>query len=657
MLGVIDILILVAFVIYALAAGFGSQQVASKNLEEYFLAGRSLTGWRAGISMAATQFAADTPLLFTGLLATAGIFSLWWIWTFALSFLLVGFVLGPSWRRVGVLTDAELTERRYSRTPALVLRGVKAFYFGTVFNCTVLAIVLLAATRIAEPFFLWHLWLPSWLYEPMLSLVRWIDTPLTPLVDGSPAMWIRSTNNVFSIGTIVLVTAFYSTTGGLRSVVATDLVQFAVAMLATALYAGVVLAQIGGLDMLSERLAELYTEGKLGGIQPSELLAFTPCQAKGASFSFLTLIALQWLMHMNADGTGYLAQRMMACRSEVDAKRASVVFTVAQIIFRSLFWIPIGLGLLILMPPDPGLHGTALTAEREASFVRGIAELLPTGIKGLMLTGMLAALASTVDTHLNWGSSYWSNDLYRRFLCQHWLKREPSERSLIWVARGANCVILALALVIMTQISSIQTAWKISLLFGAGMGGVLVLRWLWWRVTAVGELTAIVISLFLAPLLLLTLSNDSEVLRLLLVAGVSTAGGIVASLLGKAEDAEHLLAFYRQARPPGFWGPQRITLGEDPQAGPRHLWHTLGAVVGAALSVFCLLAGVGSWLFGSPPPRWFPWRSAWVLLLLTASGALLPLWWKHIASPPAAGQTESRRASVPSDVESSQGRE
>ena len=304
-------------------------------------------------------------------------------------------------------------------------------------------------------------------------------------------MWTRSANNLFSIGAIVLVTLFYSTTGGLRSVVTTDLLQFAIAMTATAAYAGFVIWEIGGLQAIPERLTDLYRDGGPGNIRPSEILAFTPSRAKDASLPFLAVISLQWLVQMNADGTGYLAQRSMACRSDLDAKRASVVFTVAQIFLRSLLWIPIGLGLLVLLPPDPGLGETALIAEREASFVRGIVELLPAGVKGLMLTGMLAALASTIDTHLNWGSSYWSNDIYRRIVCQYWLKREPSDRELVRVARGSNFLILAIALVLMTQISSIQTAWKISLLFGAGMGGILVLRWLWWRVTAVGEIAAI----------------------------------------------------------------------------------------------------------------------------------------------------------------------
>jgi hypothetical protein len=247
-----------------------------------------------------------------------------------------------------------------------------------------------------------------------------------------------------------------------------------------------------------------------------------------------------------------------------------------------------------------------------------------------MLTGMLAALASTVDTHLNWGASYWTNDIYRRFVCHHWLKREPSDRSLVWVARGSTLLILAIALGIMTRLSSLQAAWKISLLFGAGMGVLLVLRWLWWRLTALGEITAILVSLLLAPVLLLTLPSGSEALRLLIVAVVATAAGIAASLLTKSESTEHLLEFYQQVRPPGFWGPQRTALGEDPHEGPRHLGQTLVAVVSATLSVFFLLASVGSWLFSSPSPTWFPWRSIWILLLLAASFGLCPLWWRQV---------------------------
>ncbi|MFQ5757827.1 MAG: sodium transporter, partial [Acidiferrobacterales bacterium] len=252
----IDVVIVMTFVAYAIGSGLRSSKIASQNLEEYFLAGRSLKGWQAGVSMAATQFAADTPLLVTGLVAMGGIFALWRLWVFALAFLLLGFVLSSSWRRVNVLTDAELTEIRYGARPAAVLRGMKAIYFGTIINCTVLALVLLAATRIAEPFLLWEQWLPGWMFDPVVRLVQWVGEPLVPTtnVDGSPyilntitwklvpladspQVWLLSARNLISIVAILAVTTFYSTTGGLRSVVRTDIVQFAIMMVGTLLFA------------------------------------------------------------------------------------------------------------------------------------------------------------------------------------------------------------------------------------------------------------------------------------------------------------------------------------------------------------------------------------------------------------------------------------
>jgi len=226
-LGALDAAILVAFAIYAIASGLRARRTASTGLEEYFLAGRSLSGWKAGISMAATQFAADTPLLVTGLIATAGIFSLWRLWIYALAFLLLGFVLAPSWRRAGVLTDAELAEVRYGGSGATWLRGVKAVYFGLVFNCAVLAMVLWAAKEIAEPFLLWHAWLPEGLFGGVRAFVEGVGIPFARESASDVDVWVRSADNLISIAALVGLTLAYSTTGGLRSVVRTDLVQFA----------------------------------------------------------------------------------------------------------------------------------------------------------------------------------------------------------------------------------------------------------------------------------------------------------------------------------------------------------------------------------------------------------------------------------------------
>ncbi len=624
---ILDGLIVIAFVIYAASAGFRTRRQASVSLEEYFLAGRRLKGYQAGISMAATQFAADTPLLVTGLIATAGIFSLWRLWIYALAFLLLGFVLAPSWRRAGVLTDAQLTELRYGGRPAAVLRAFKAVYFGTVFNCTVLAMVLFAAKEIAEPFLLWDQWLPAFVFEPAKAVVQWVGVPLVRSSAGGDP-WVGSSNNLISIFAIAAVTLLYSTTGGLRSVVQTDLLQFAVMITATAAYAIWVIDRTGGLSAMARQIHDLYADGGPGGILPDQILAFTPCLAKDVTWAMLAVFALQWLVQMNADGTGYLAQRAMACESDNDAKQATVVFTVVQILLRSLLWLPIGLGLLVLFPADQSLPVDAVVAQRESTFVRGIAQLLPTGLSGLMLTAMLAALASTIDTHLNWGASYWTNDLYKRFFCQGWRKQEPSARSLVRVARLSNVLILVVGLAIMTQLDSIQVAWQISLLLGSGMGVMLVLRWVWWRVNAWGELAALATSTLMAPVLLYGVSDEHEAMRLLLMALASTAAGIGASLAGGPERPDRLRAFYTRARPPGFWTPVAMSVGDEPSGGPRSLGRGLAAMTVGAFSIFCLLTGLGSLIASSPPPHFLPIRWLWITALLMTGTVLIPVWWR-----------------------------
>lgn len=140
------------FIVYSVASGFASKDKASANLEEYFLAGKSIKGWKAGLSMAATQYAADTPLLVAGLICTGGIFMIWRLWIYGIAFLMMGILMSALWRRANVLTDAELTAIRYSGRGVMPLRILKAVYYGTIINCTVMAMVLVAAAGLPKSF-------------------------------------------------------------------------------------------------------------------------------------------------------------------------------------------------------------------------------------------------------------------------------------------------------------------------------------------------------------------------------------------------------------------------------------------------------------------------------------------------------------------------
>ncbi len=567
--------------------------------------------------MAATQYAADTPLLVMGLMATGGIFMLWRLWIYALAFLLMGFVLGRAWRRSMILTDAEFTEVRYSGKGVLALRGLKAVYYGTVINCTVMAMVLVAAIRISETFLLWHEWLPAGVYDIILGWVQAVGVELSSGVTGLET-WIATANNILSIVTILAFVALYSTTGGLRSVVATDIVQFSVAMIATFIYAVIAVTKAGGLGGMIDKMVLLY-----GEVRTSEMLSFSP-NSWDAVLPFLVLIGLQWFFQMNSDGTGYLAQRTMACRTDTGARFAGFVFTVAQVLVRSLFWLPIGVALLVLYPYDPAAaSGEAFVASREILFATGIKDLLPVGIRGLMLTGLLAALASTIDTHLTWGASYWSNDIYKRIVNEAWLKRQPSSKELVLIARLSNILILAIALTIMANLGSIQTAWYISLLFGAGMGSVLVLRWLWERINLYSEVAAIATSLIVAPIILFSV-ND-EWLRLLLMSVSSTVAVLVVTVLTPETDESILDEFYRRITPPGLWRKTAARLGFDAGQPGQAFRDGAYLVITVAATIFLLLVGVGKLMLPGPGSSSL---SAWFMVLLGL--AAISLWWKKV---------------------------
>ena len=584
---IVDFAIVAAFVIYSVTIGFRSRKQASKDLNEYFLAGRSVSGTRAGFSMAATQFAADTPLLVMGLIAVGGIFSLWRLWIYGLAFLMMGFILAAAWRRSGILTDAELVMTRYSARGALALRGLKAIYYGTVINCVVMAFVLIAAVRIFEIFLPWNAWLPAGFYSGVTHVVGATGLVLSSGVTGLEPV-TATTNNILSIVAMLAFVALYSTTGGLRSVIATDVVQLLLMLGGTAIYAWLAVDAAGGFGSIPDRLVDIY-----GQATADRFLSFAP-QPEDALMPFLVIISLQWFFQMNSDGTGYLAQRTMACRDHQQARLAAVVFTMTQIVVRSLLWLLIGVALLIVYPFDASVPLTEMAiGERELTFVLGMDELLPTGARGLMLTGMLAALASTLDTHLNWGASYWSNDLYKGIWVEGVRGRVADREKLVRVARLSTVVILGIALTIMANLQSIQTAWQISLLFGAGTGAVLVLRWLWERINLWCEVAAIATSLILAPILIYTV--EAEWLRLLSMSAASLLVVIVVAYVAPATRQEKLVEFYKRVRPPGAWRQTSIAAGEDPAEGGAEFRRDLLGLIACAVSVYSWLVGCG-WL-------------------------------------------------------------
>ncbi|MFH2008565.1 MAG: sodium:solute symporter family protein [bacterium] len=533
----------------ALAIGLLLRRRASGSLDDFFLAGRNLPWWLAGTSMVATTFAADTPLAVTEYVRTDGIWRNWFWWSMALFHVLGVFLFSRLWRRARVLTDAELCELRYSGRAATTLRGLKAFLFAVPYNVLVMGWVIAAMASVAEQ---------------MLGIEAWV-----------------------AVSVLCLVSLVYAGLSGLWGVVITDLLQFGLALGGTVAFAVLAVNRVGGLEELITKVAAADPTGNTLRMVPAMMTETSthlpePHPLYDPRLQFIVFVSVMWWANHNADCGGALMQRSSAARDERHALWASFWFSLMHYAVRAWPWILVALCSLVLIAPGDVSHRDA--------YPRLMAELLPTGLRGVLVAAFLAAFMSTIDTHLNWGASYLVGDLYRRLLRPH-----AQERHYLLVARLATVLLMGLAALTATQIKSITAAWELVWTLGAGLGPVLILRWFWWRINAWSELTALGTSLAFA--LVLPAFDLPVHLKALILVPATIACWLTVTLLTPAVDPDRLAAFYDRVRPGGAWHP--VTASASP-APDRVLTWAIGLDFAAGLgAIYGLGFGIGQLLLGS----------------------------------------------------------
>ncbi len=572
----LDWTIILGYLVLAFTTGVWVSRLASKGLSSYFLAGRSLPWWWLGTSMVATTFAADTPLVVSGLVAKYGIAGnwFWWSWVFSSAAMTVFFA--ARWRKSEVLTDAEIIELRYEGRPAAFLRAFKAFFLSIVLNCIILGWVFRAMSKIADPFIRWESILGASSYRTLVEV--WPSW----LIFDNP-------NNTMTVLFIFTLTVTYSSLGGMRGVVLTDLVQFLMALTGSVLFAFVALRKVGGLDGLISSLHSLYPDaGEILSFTPSLDAAWLPFQV------FLVYFFIQWWAKQDSDGSGYFAQRLMSAKTPNDAVKGSLWYSCANFALRTWPWVLIGLISLVLFPRGAETsvyaEGARVAADREMAYPILMKLLLPPGLLGLLFASLLAAFMSTVDTHLNWGTSYLVNDFYKRFY-----RPKASEKELIRVSRLFLVGLAILSIIVASQISSIEKAWKFFIALAAGMGLPTMLRWLWWRINAWTEIVGMASAIVTALVLYRLFPETKDEYLLVWIVLVSTAAALAATFLTRPVSRGKLKEFCARVGPVGFWGDL-----QGRAAGPRgRFWSLLCAWVAASLGLFALMFGVGHLLLTS----------------------------------------------------------
>ncbi len=555
-----------------LGLGVYFRRRSGKSMDDYFVSGRNVSWWLAGTSMVATTFAADTPLLVTGLVYSQGIAGNWLWWSFLPSGMMTVFLFARLWRRSGLLTDVQFAEMRYAGKPAAFLRGFRALYLGLLMKCLIL----------------------GWVTKAMISIVATIFG-----VSDHVALAV-------CVFFLIPFTGVYVALGGLWGVLWTDLFQFALKMgivIAVAYYA---VAACGGMESLLLQLRTLRGVAVVRGVmpRPGDPVSFFPDFGRGLTaqplwtlpaITFIVYLALQWwaFWYPGAEpgGGGYIAQRIFSARDEREGLLSVLWFNIAHYAVRPWPWILAALTAIVLYPR---------LEHPENAYMMIVNQHVPHAVKGVIVAGFMAAFMSTVATQLNWGASYLVADFYRRFV-----KKDASESHYVQASRVATVLLVVASALVAAQLASIRSGWEFVLELGAGTGAVYLLRWYWWRINAWSEIsamaTAMAVSVWLrayAPF-----DGTGPVLfakTALTTVGITSLVWIAVTLLTAPEPESKLIEFYTRSRP-DVRGWKRVAQRVPELAVTRDLERNLACWILGCGMVYAALFGTG-WLILGPRP-------------------------------------------------------
>lgn len=562
----IDYAVLALFFLSTLYIGWRAMRKAGKDSSEFFLSGRSAPWWLLGFSLVATTFAADTPNLVTDIVRKNGVAGNWAWWAFLPTGMTTVFIFARLWRKLGVMTDIEFYETRYSGASGAFVRGFRTMYLGLCVNTLIMANVTLAIIKI---------------FGVMLGFTQM----QTLLISGT-------------------VTVLFTMIGGFSAVLWADFVLFIIAM-AGSIAAAVVavnLPEVGGLHALISNEAV------------ASKLSFLPDFHDPTAVVTLLVVPLAvqwwsaWYPGAEPGGGSYTAQRMLAAKTPGHAVGATLFFNFCHYAVRPWPWILVALASIIVFPNLESLAAAFpnIPADKVADDMAypAMMTLLPPGIFGIVVASLFAAYMSTIATHLNLGSSYMVNDFYKRFI-----NKDASEKKLVLWGRVWTVIFMILSCYVAVFLESALGAFQIILSIGAGTGLLFLLRWFWWRLNAYSEIAAMCFALPIACFFQFhkfpegsLMANSS--IQLVASVALTTVGWLVVTFLTPPDDKETLREFVRKTRAGGpGWKKVYDDAAKDgvELVGAKDRWSVplgiLCSVIGC-VAIYSALFCVGAFLYG-----------------------------------------------------------
>lgn len=541
----IDLIVMaVFFAVLIIIPAVSALRTKGKGAGEYFKSAGSMPWWLIGVSMVAATTSTNSANLFTEIIRRDGLSGNWVWWAFLLTGMLTVFVYSKLWVRSGATTDISFYEIRYSGKPAAFLRGFRALYLGVIYNLVVMATVLLGAVKIGVVLF------------------------------GVPASTILIITGVISL--------IYSCLSGIRGTIYTDFFIFAVVMAGACavMFYSVQHPAVGGWANL------------MSSTEVTSRLSFFPSISNKDAFIavFLIPVAVQWwnVWYSGSEpgGGGYIVQRMLTAKSPKHAVGGTLFFNVLNYAIRPWPWYIAAFASLLIFPDlasireafpgvDPALVGDDMAYPALISTV-------PNGWVGLVAASLMGALFSTIAAQLSMGANYVTNDIWKRFI-----RKDASDKELIWVARGASLLLMVLGCVMVPFFESAKAGFNLMVQIGAGTGIIFLLRWFWTRINAWTEIVAMGVSFLAAVFFEMVWPEISatELLfweKLLWTIVVTTVCWLIATFATKPEKPEVIANFKSLVRADG-----------------RDVGKGLLKMFLASIAIFAVMWGVGALIAGS----------------------------------------------------------
>lgn len=535
-LTLLDISIIAGYLVLTIFLGFWISKRASKNLDSYFLGGRSMPWYLLGLSNASGMFDITGTMWMVAIFFVYGVKStlLPWLWPVWNQVFLMVF-LAVWMRRSNVLTGAEWLKTRFGEGTGSRLSHISVVVFALVAVIGFIAYSFEGIGKFATMFLPWD-----------------ISSNFMGLDISSEHMYALL---------IMSITTLYVVKGGMYSVVITEVLQFLV-MTVSCIIIGIIAMNLVSPEQIDALIPEGWKSLSFGWKLDLEWAKFSGHVNRALNnklssdgyelFSVFMMIVIfrGILVSIAGPVPGYDMQRVLAAKTPRESALMSGL--VSLVLFIPRYFMIAGLGVIALVyfNPDTLFSGDQIDFEKILPFA--LSNFIPSGVLGIILAGLIAAFMSTFAANVNAGPAYIVNDIYKKFI-----NPDADNKTLIRMSYLASVLVVVVGIAVGFYVTSINDIlqWITAALFG-GYAASNFLKWIWWRFNGYGYFWGMIAGL-VASLSIPKLFPDMSIIYAfpLVILPISTLGSLLGTLLTKADNEKVLMSFYKSVRPWGFWNP------------------------------------------------------------------------------------------------------